>query len=252
MNPIFTVGDLDAFLSLRVRMERTIRAQCLEHVTLQIHDEVYAPVKAAVAQVRDATNSALGDRHGIGPSATVRGGHQASIAALRRLLDDGAKERRLQDGLVKTGLLAATCRVAQEVSMQATDDHRGMRMDLVLEPKTGEPPQIVELKRGSHLLLARRGKPTERLSSALRKAVKQLQGYGDRLESDVAMAASLEERHGLQIRNPELRLVAGRRLPDADAYHLLSSAKSDKDASGLQLQIYTWDGFLSELERILD
>jgi hypothetical protein len=249
---IFGDGELAPLLSLRVRLERSIRAQCSEHVILQVHDAIYAPVKAATAQVHDAMSAALGDVFGVDPSVAERSGHRRSIVALRRLLDDGAKERELQDGLVSSGLLTATCKVAQEVSLQATDDHRGMRMDIVLEPKSGEPTQIVELKRGSHLLLARRGKPTERLSRGLVAALKQLQGYGDRLETDAAAVARIEEGQGLKICNPELRLIAGRRLPDDHAYHLLSSAESDGDTPGLQLQIYTWDAFLAELERILD
>lgn len=219
---------------------------------MQVHDAIYAPVKRATAQVSNAVEAALSEAFGIDPASSLRSQHSRALGALRALLESGAKERALQDALVDSGLLLLSCKVVQEVTMSATEDHRGMRMDLVLDSKTDEPSQIVELKRGSHLLLARRGKPTERLSRELRKAVEQLKSYGDRVESDLATALDLEERLGIRLDKPELRLIAGRRLPDAHGYHLLSRAETDANDSGLQLQIYTWDGFLAELERIAD
>jgi hypothetical protein len=231
-------------------MERAIRAQVSEGVILQVHDALYAPVKQA-ARVGDAVQAAIDEALGVDSRKSLRAQRRRALADLRRLLSDGAKERDLQDRLVDTGLVAVTRRVVQEVTMNATKDHRGMRMDLVLESEISEPTQIVELKRGSHLLLARMGQPTERLSRQLRKALKQLEGYGLRLESDAAEIQRLEDRYGIRVHKPELRLIAGRRLPDVNGYHLLSSAESDAD-SELKLQIYTWDGLLAELERIVD
>jgi hypothetical protein len=252
VNRLFAQGDLKPFLSLRLSMERAIRAQCSEHVIMQVYDAIYAPVKRATAQVHNAVEAALGEAFGINPDSSLRSQHARALGALRTLLESDAKERALQDALVDSGLLRLNCKVVQEVTMSATKDYRGMRMDLVLDSNTDEPSQIVELKRGSHLLLARRGKPTERLSLELRKAVEQLKTYGDRVESDAATTLDLEERLGIRLDKPELRLIAGRRLPDAHGYHLLSRVEPDANDSGLQLQIYTWDGFLAELERIAD
>lgn len=252
MNRIFTQGDLNPFLSLRLSMERAIRLQCSEHVIMQVHDALYAPIKRATAHVRDAIEAALGEAFGIDPASSLRHQHSRAIATLHALLESGARERALQDALIDSGLLSLNCKVIQEVTMKPTEGHRGMRMDLVLDSKADEPTQIVELKRGSHLLLARKGKPTERLSRQLRKAVEQLKKYGDRVESDAETAVDLEERLGIRFDKPELRLIAGRRLTDADGYHLLSRAEADSSNSSLQLQIYTWDGFLAELERIVD
>jgi hypothetical protein len=249
---VFADGVLNPFLSLRVRLERAIRAECSENVILQVHDALYLPVRRATGQVNDAIEAALGEALGFSPSASARSQQRRSITSIRASVDEGAKERALQDQLIASGLLAVTCKVVQEVTMQPTDDHRGMRMDLVLEPVIAGPTQIVELKRGSHVLLARRGTPTERLSKQFSRAIEQLQGYGHRLESDAAAVAKIEERHGIQIHKPELRLIAGRRLSDANEYHLLSAAETEESAFGLQLQVYTWDGFLAELERIVD
>jgi len=80
----------------------------------------------------------------------------------------------------------------------------------------------------------------------------QLKTYGYRLDCDTEATASIEQRRGLKINKLKLRLIAGRRLPDAHGYDLLRLAESEADESQLQLQIYTWDGFLAELERIVD
>lgn len=259
MDPLLTDGDLGPFLSLgvrmnrsfRVQMERAIRAQCSEGVIPQVHDALYAPVKQATAPLCDAIQAAIDEALGADARESLRAQHRRALAELRRMLGGGAKERDLQHRLVDAGLLAITCGVVQEVAMNATEDHRGMRMDLVLESKIAEPTQVIELKRGSHLLLVRMGQLTERLSKQFRSALKQVEGYGRRLETDQTAIQSIEARQGIRIHRPELRLIAGRRLPDADSYHLLSSAESDAAASGLELQIYTWDGLLAELERIV-
>jgi hypothetical protein len=245
-------GSLDPFLSLRVRMERAIRAQCSEHVILQVHDAIYRPVKRATAEVHQAIEAAVAETLGVEKKGRPRREHGQAIAELRRLLDANAKERALQNALMRSGLLAVTSKVVQEVTIKPSSDHRRMRIDLVMDAGDDQPARVVELKRGSHLLLARRGQPTERLSRELTAAVEQLEGYGRRLESDPAVTLGIEQRHGLQLTAPELRLIAGRRLPDAQAYGLLSLAESEPGESGLTLQIYTWDGFLAELERILD
>jgi len=230
---------------------------------MQGHDALYTPIKRATGPVREAIEQAttvavrnaarrtVSENFDTNTALSMRCRHQRALAELRNLLENGAKERALQNALVESGLLALNCRVIQEVTMNPTDNYRGMRMDLVLDPMTDEPVQIVELKRGSLLLLARRGKPTERLAQQLRRAVEQLEGYGNRVDSDAATTIDLE-RHGLRFEKPELRLIAGRRLSDAHEYHLLSRVETDASDSNLQLQIYTWDGFLAELERIVD
>lgn len=136
--------------------------------------------------------------------------------------------------------------------MAADRNGHGLRMDLVLGPDPNGHNEIVELKRGSHLLLAHQGKLTQRLSRALKKAVAQLDGYGQRVPSDMDAVRLIESQHGIRIANPSLRLVAGRRLTSASGYLLLSKVELDASAEGMQLQVYTWDGFLAELERIVN
>lgn len=276
MGPFLTNGNLAPFL-FRQHAERAIRARCSENTVLELHDGSYAPLKQAtlghttileaVEEAAERVGLTSLDANAIHPDVALRsladtttGGnlrvwrrpHRTSLAELRRLLDDGAKERDLQNGLVATGLLAVAYRVVQEVTMNATKDNPGMRMDLVLEAEDAQPTQIVELKRGKHLLLARTGKPTQRLSQQLKKALRQLRGYGHRLGTDSSATKWIRDKHGLRVNEPELRLVAGRRLSNAAEYLLLTSAESDATASGFQLQIYTWDAFLAELERIVD
>ena len=262
MNPFISLGTLDPFLSERLRMAKAIRAHASEDAILAVH-EAAMTVRRETAflsdvmedidnELEDAVAAALGEPPAFGPKYSHRRQREAAIGRLRQLLEIRAKERELQEALLNSGLLSLNCRVVQEVAMAPTDTYPGMRMDLVLDWKGLEPSQVIELKRGSHLLLARRGKPTERLSRELKKAVNQLASYGHRLESDSDAAECINIRHSLQIQHPELRLVAGRRLPDGHCYDLLSLAEADIANSGLNLQIHTWDGFLAELESILD
>jgi Domain of unknown function (DUF4263) len=248
INRLFAIGDVSVFLSFKRGMERAIRAHSSEQVILQLHDEVYEPVKRATALSGDAILSALDAELG-STSFSLPTQSRAAIALLHDLLDQDAKERELQNALVNSGLLALTCKVIQEVAMKPNQGHPGMRMDLVLDPNNDDPVEIIELKRGSHLLLARQGKPTERLSQELKRAVNQIQNYGSRLVSDANATKSIELKHCIKIKEPELRLIAGRHLPDAGGYHLLSLEETAASDSTLQMQIYTWDGFLAELER---
>jgi Domain of unknown function (DUF4263) len=238
--------------SLKLSIERKIRAQCSEHVITQAHDGVYAPVKGAIAQVNGAILAQLSKDCGVDPTAFPGNQHHRDIATLRTLIENNAKERELQDALVETGLLALDCKVIQEVAMKPTGNYVGMRMDLVLHSRNDEPAQIIELKRGSHLLLARQGKPAERLSQEITKAIDQVKSYGTRVETDSETAFDLEKGHGIRFDKPKLRLIAGRRPTSASGYHLLSNLETVESDSSLQLQIYTWDGFLAELERIYD
>lgn len=235
---------------IQSQVERTIRAKLTEYEILRGHD-VYTRVKSTIDPAIDATERELGGA-GFDPSTSVRAQRRNALTKLHTLLNNNAKERDLQNCLMNSGLLAVTCKVIQEVTMGGADDSRGMRMDLVLDPAFNEPTQIIELKRGSHLLLARRGEPTENLSSQFIKAVAQLKGYGNRLESDAKAVDRIEAGYGIKIQKPELRLIAGRKLSDADEYSLLCTAESKEPPSSLQLQISTWDGFLAELERIVD
>lgn len=90
MKRLFGDGDVTPFLSLQLAMERAIRAQCSEHVILQVHDAVYAPVKRATAQVHDAIEVAMGDALGVNPFYSLERS-RTSIAALRRLLDPAGR-----------------------------------------------------------------------------------------------------------------------------------------------------------------
>jgi hypothetical protein len=127
------------------------------------------------------------------------------------------------------------------------NDPRGMRMDLVVDSTPHDPAQVIELKRGSHRLLLRRDTPMGRISVPLARALRQICGYGERLVGDGQTRIDVEADHDLHLERLELRLVAGRRLPDAAGYHLLSQVEL---SNGLELSISTWDGFLAELERI--
>jgi hypothetical protein len=239
----------DPMLHLRRSLETSIRKQVSEHVVLQVHDQVYAPVRAALDPIHAAVEEALSAALGLRPRSPDP--FRTAIAELRALLKGNAKERELQRVLCEGGLLdpTGTCRAIAEVAMEATDDDpRGMRMDLVVGSAEDEPAQIIELKRGSHRLLARRGTPAERISRPLEKALHQLKSYGERINSAPETRLDIEARHELELERLELRLVAGRRLHDAHDYHLLSRAEPDDAA--LELQISTWDGFLAELERI--
>ena len=64
--------------------------------------------------VNEAISAAVGDVLGVDPSVVERNGRRRSIAALRRLLDDGTKERELQDGLVSNRLLRQLARSPYE------------------------------------------------------------------------------------------------------------------------------------------
>src|SRR5215813_11474856 len=188
-------GELKALISTRWRssVERTLRHQVSEHDLLQVHEEFFLPLRNALDPVRDAIES--GPYEAITPG--VRPPRRAELDAidtLRRLLDRGAKERELQTALVESGLLLASSgQVVQEVAIEATNTERAMRLDLLLESDGDSPAEIIELKRGSHLLLAHRGKPAERLSQGLVRALNQLRAYGRRVDSDIEAAASIRE-----------------------------------------------------------
>lgn len=254
MKPIIRPGHLDPFLSLRFKAEKAIRARCSEHPIMRAHDALYVAVKEEITAVRDAIAAAVVEqtgRHG-SDSAPWPRRYAGAIAHIRNVLERKHKERELQDALVDSGLLAVTCQIAQEVTIKPTDGYRGMRMDIVLESKVDGQTEIIELKRGSHMLLAWRGQPTQRVSQELMAARTQIRAYGDRVKADNTTASTLEEDLGFELVNPQLRLVAGRRLASPQEYHLLSSLEEAASHSGLQVLIYTWDGFLAELERLLD
>jgi len=250
MNSLFGKGDITIFLLCRTT-EKSIRAQVSEATTLKLHDEVYTPIKRIKGSIR---NQFIGAGTGTSEFVPFRpyDKERLAITELQRLLNSNAKERELQSKLVDSGLLNVTCKIAQEVTLAPKHGSRGMRMDIIVEPKNTDAHEIVELKRGSHLLLARQGKPSERLSEELKRAVSQIKNYANRVEIDNEVAVDIELRHGIKIQSPELRLVAGRRLSDATGYLLLSKQEADvREDYNLHLQIYTWDGFLAELERIL-
>jgi Domain of unknown function (DUF4263) len=125
-------------------------------------------------------------------------------------------------------------------------------MDLVVHSDSGAYSEVIELKRGTHLLLAHSGKANQRVAKGLKRAIRQLETYGATLKNDKAAVSNLRKNKGIPItvKNIELRLVAGRRLPKLSDYSLLNFTK-DSDIEGTGgIQISTWDGLLAELERI--
>ena len=233
-------------IEIRRELERGIRSQCSEFIVWELHDRVYKPVKRAAELMDGAVNEGIRALIGMGPVPSARDQRGQLLARLRSLLEQGVKEHELQRVLHR--LLNLDCTAVSEVVMQPTDDCRRMRMDLIVDPTN----EVIELKRGLHLLLAHRGKPAERISAKLRDAVAQVRGYGRRLKSEPDVSTQISKRHGVELREPSLRLVAGRRLSTADEYQLLHRLETDSSDAGQGLLIYTWDGFVAELERILD
>jgi hypothetical protein len=237
----------DTMVDMRRSLENALRQRVSEHVGLEVHDRVYMPVRRALDPITMAVDEAVREALGAPPRPdNVR----AALGGLRALLDGNAKERELQRALLESGLLSpgGICRAVSEVSMgPITGDSRGMRMDLVVDATKDDPAQIIELKRGSHRLLVRRGSSMEGISRPLENALRQVQSYGGRVSANAETRLSLEEDYELALERIELRLIAGRRLPDAFSYHLLSDAGF---GDGPEVWISTWDGFLAELERI--
>jgi hypothetical protein len=239
------------FVLFKKRMERAIREQCSEQVVLEVHDAIYAPVRNALELVHGQVENAVSAALGTDLNTLPRHRHRSAITNLRALLNANAKERELQDALVASGLLGLTCRAVEEVAIRPANGQHGMRMDIVTSAAEGEPAQVIELKRGCHLLVAHRGKPVERLASGMRAALAQVEAYGRRLQTDADARASVEDGCELRLDVIELRLVAGRRLPAASDYHLVSQREVDSHEAGVPLLIYTWDGLLAELERLV-
>lgn len=231
------LGDeLSPFARFACRIERGLRATSSEFWHLQLHDKLYRRLRWHIDPLRL--------RMGAHPA---RQRAREAIQKVRRLLDEGAKERSLQEVLVDSRLPALGCRLRSEVGMTATQDGRAMRMDLVVDPlRNDEPIQIIELKRGTHRLLAYCGTSRQRRSRALASAVSQVASYGDRFALDEAATVDVAHRHRIWI---ELRLIAGRRLPDQEAYDLLHQFAGANSTP--RVLIYTWDGYLAELERIV-
>jgi len=249
---LFTGGSKDCVRSLKKVAEREISTKVTENVIMQCQDVIFAPVKQGLASVRGTLASSLGQELGIPTILSKRQQHLESIGVIRSLVERNAKEREIQEALVNSQLVALDCRVIQEVAISPTESRSGIRMDLVLSSTNDHLDEIIELKRGSHLLLARQGKPTQRLSRQLEKAIKQLKKYGVRVTTDISAMEALRTRVGIRLEQPLLRLIAGRRLSNPQAYHLLSTTEGRADDSNLRLLVQTWDGFLAELERIHD
>jgi hypothetical protein len=243
----------DPYLAYRSKIEQAIRADFSEYAIMKIHDAVYATVKRATNQIYSPFEAIISDSLGLDPVSFPRHRHRQALARLRSLLGAGCRERALQDALIDSGLLNLSCRALQEVTLKPTRDHPGMRMDLVLcSDSIGvSSTEVVELKRGTHLLVARAGQPTERLSSKLRRAIAQLKEYGHRIVRDVETTGEVDQRFGIRFGRPNLRLIAGRRLSNAPSYYLLGQAEAIASTS-LNLRIYTWDAFLAETERVVD
>jgi hypothetical protein len=241
--------DLDAFRAIQMKVEKAIAAKCSEYVAHQVHDGVYSSVKKIISPLRDTIAEDLSPEVDQKSTSLRKPRCREDLAEIRSLLDSNALERELQKALVESGLLKLKCEVFQEVPMEKSKDYPGMRMDIVLASQTEEPSEIIELKRGNHLIVARRGKPSEHLSKVLQDAINQNIDYGNRIQSDAKTVINLEKDIGYRLENIVLRLIAGRRLPDANSYSLLSAVTA---GNSMQLQITTWDGLLAELERIFD
>lgn len=123
--------------------------------------------------------------------------------------------------------------------LEASKDRYIVAHDAVvalMDATSVRPAQIIELKRGSHRLSARRGTPAERSSQPLGRALRQVQSYGETILSDIETRTHPEEVHDLELDRLELRLVAGRRLTDPASYHLRSCAAPD---DGMSVSIST-------------
>jgi Shedu protein SduA, C-terminal len=253
-------ASIDPFLALKKKLEKQIRSKRSEGVILEAHDKIYEPIKQAIAPVTNAIRHDLIEGTGFGLPFTTRENHRNNIQMLRELLAQNAKERDLQNVLIKSGFLNTDCKMIDEVRMCKSERYHGMRIDLFIHSMKNDGTQkndgteIIELKRGTHMLLARAGKPTQELSYGLKRAINQVKGYGNRIiDSDDTAKEHLEERFGIKIEKPELRLVAGRRITSHGGYDLISKVESPNESTGdLQLLIYTWDGMIAEFEMIFD
>ncbi len=239
-------GNPNEVVSIQQGIETATRAKCAESVIGLVHKGIFGLIKKTAIPIADRVEVQIRKSLGAEPEVSLRERNKRLIAKIRDLLNTGARERQLQSALFNSGLLRqVTYRVVQEVTMKATKDFRGMRIDLVLAPNASGPAQIIELKRGTHVLLAREGTPNAKRSKLLIRAIKQLEVYGDRLATDEVSVANIESRYEFRIINPALRLIAGRSLRDAGGYSLL---RHDRNPN---LYISSWDGFLEELERLV-
>jgi hypothetical protein len=228
------------------RLERKIRSQYSEYDILQMHDGLYTLAKKPAVKLRDTIESRIiGGLNGSSPVATSSKDSEA-LAQLRNMLNQSAPELALQKVLLNILHPNWKGQVANEVSMSPIDGYRGMRMDVVLGSDNDTPGQIMELKRGSYRLVAHRGKPMERISKNVSRVVRQIDDYANRVSVDE------ELRRKLGLEKFDLRVVAGRRLDNEHEYTFITQAETEASDSSFRLQIYTWDGLLAELERILD
>lgn len=234
------------------RLEQEIRSEFLESVILQVHEGLYSVIKQNTEVLTTSIDVSLRDLINTASTSAVNIQYKNAIRKLRNLIATDAKERHLQNALVESGLLELGCKVVQEVSIKASKDRRGMRMDIVVNQYKDKVTEIIELKRGCHLLIARCGKPAMRLSQTLNKAIKQVKKYGDSIKADALTARDLEKRLEMPFNDLSLRLIAGRRLSTTNEYSLISVGKAKTSNYDLQIYVQTWDGFLAELERITD
>jgi putative intracellular protease/amidase len=116
------------------------------------------------------------------------------------------------------------------VTIEATDAHPGMRIDLTIAAPSPDDAARVVLPAGAHVLVARRGRPAQLVARNLRRAAADLRR---RLAAARSIAAERDRRLDV-----ELRLVVARvRRPAVHDFHLVTIPGGD----GAMLRILTFD-----------
>ena len=241
-------------LNLGKTVDNVLRKKTGEYRILYSHDKVFFPVNVPVRLAYHAISATTPSMRQMGelkdtlPLPDSRAQARAFIAELRTLLTNDALERDLQNKLLD--FLALICRPIQEVRLVPTEDFGGMRLDIVCPFEADLPPEVLELKRGSHLLLAHEGKARERRSKKFDQTRRQGKAYFRRLKKDPGILDKLNQENYVQIVNPEVRIIAGKRLSSEAGYHLLSQIDPSAEDTELRVYISTWNGYIAELERI--
>lgn len=215
------------WIGLREVVEKKIRSQCSEHVILEVHDNIYQPVKCVttrqLAQPKDTNSDIL-------------------VREMRKLIESNARERELQKCLIKLEKSKHNaCEIYSEVLIEKPNKTTG-RIDLLLYPKSDDDTgTIFELKRSSFKLIARRR--DRKTTARLKKAIEQIKNYG---LSEVRRCKSGSKAHDTVLNKLLQKLIIGRRMQLPGEYiGIIGHEKENPN-----LQIYTWDAWIAEFERI--
>jgi hypothetical protein len=173
---------------------------------------------------------------------------EISLAHIRSLLKRNAKERELQDAVMKSRLLAVDSAVVDEVQIKDQNGRQKARMDIVVSETSRSRGEVFELKRGCAVLLARKGSNVQRLSAEIVRHYNQVKRYGCALQSQ-EVTEQIQSDTGLLMNNVDVTLVAGRQLDTPEQYSLLTELSNSME-QGFYIRIMTWDGFIRMLERM--